>query len=348
MRADTPAAPALAARIARHREIEAELRALSDEELVRWLSGSSLSVGGHGTVCVPRVNADVFVKLVPLTALELRPEHRHSTANLFGLPTYYQHRLGGCGFGAWRELEVHRQANEWVLSGQCPDFVLLHDWRVLPMAIALEDDRTSTEIWGHQPVIKQRAAAVLEATSSVALFLEHFPMTLLQWTRERPIAELDRANAVAQTEAALLDLLAFVNGQGVLHMDAHFENILTDGSGLFLSDHGLAISPEFDLDAAELAFFDRHQNFDRCTAITSNVHSLVTRYDARKDWRKTVRELIDGTHAAIASVPAAVREYVARRGPVALAIGEFYRCLITDLTTEYPASRLEQLLDAVE
>jgi hypothetical protein len=46
----------------------------------------------------------VFVKQVPVTGRELRPGNVRSTANLFGLPGFYQYGLGSAGFGAWREL----------------------------------------------------------------------------------------------------------------------------------------------------------------------------------------------------------------------------------------------------
>ncbi|MFF8401556.1 hypothetical protein ACF06P_07965 [Streptomyces sp. NPDC015684] len=46
--------------------------------------------------------------------------------------------------------------------------------------------------------------------------------------------------------------------QGLLHFDAHFENILTDGRRLFFADYGLAISSRFELDKDEADFFDRH------------------------------------------------------------------------------------------
>lgn len=44
---------------------------------------------------------------MPLTDVELRPENVRSTANLFGLPTFYQYGVGSAGFGARRELAVH-------------------------------------------------------------------------------------------------------------------------------------------------------------------------------------------------------------------------------------------------
>lgn len=43
----------------------------------------------------------------------------------------------------------------------------------------------------------------------------------------------------------------YMNAHGLVHFDAHFRNILTDGETLFLSDFGLALSEKFDLTLAE-------------------------------------------------------------------------------------------------
>jgi hypothetical protein len=334
-----------AARLERHRELEAELQGMSQDELVALLGTHRLPPQGAGPIRSPRSGGQVFAKLVPLTALELEPEHQRSTANLFRLPSCYQHRLGSCGFGAWRELEAHRIANQWVLSGSCPQFALLHGWRVVPLASSVLDDKRSLEAWGNAPAIHRRVAAIEAATHSVALFLEWFPQNLSQWLSERLADEADPSAMVRETEAALLELTAFMNGQGMLHMDAHFENVLTDGTQLFLTDYGLATSRTFELDPGEQALFDQHTDFDRCTAINSNVHAIVSRYDPRVDWRQGLRELMAGTHCAIEEVPVGVRSYLARRGPLALAVGEFYRRLGADLSTEYPAAEMREILD---
>ena len=51
---------------------------------------------------------------------------------------------------------------------------------------------------------------------------------------------------------------AFMNARGLLHFDAHFDNILTDGQRLYFADYGLALSSRFDLSEDEATFFDRH------------------------------------------------------------------------------------------
>ena len=35
--------------------------------------------------------------------------------------------------------------------------------------------------------------------------------------------------------------------RGLIHFDAHFDNILTDGHRLYFSDFGLAVSSRFEL-----------------------------------------------------------------------------------------------------
>ncbi|MFH8498127.1 hypothetical protein [Streptomyces coeruleorubidus] len=105
---------------------DAELRELVDAAvpLGTGIGGKSARMDVAGTT--------VFVKRVPLTDLERRPEHLRSTANVFELPAFCQYGVGGPGFGAWREVAVHTMTTNWVLSGQFQGFPLTYHWRVLP------------------------------------------------------------------------------------------------------------------------------------------------------------------------------------------------------------------------
>ena len=333
-------------RYRRHERLAAWLRSVADEELLELLSDPRLLDKGHAPVHLQRSNGTVFVKLLPLAALEMQPLHRHSTANIFGLPPYYQYRLGSCGFGAWREVEVHRLANEWVLSGQCMSFPLLHHWRVLPIAHSLEDDRVSLEWWGECPEIRERVSAITEATSSVVLFLEYIPQNLSEWLPDSLRQSSDPAAVVSGLEERLTGLLAFIHGQGLLHLDAHFGNVLTDGSQLYLTDYGLSVSRGFELGADERTFLEDHQSFDLCTAVNSLVHGVVTHYNSNDDWRQTLREMVAGGTGGNQILPDGIRSFLVQRAPLALAIGEFYARLLQDLTTPYPAVAFEELLNA--
>jgi hypothetical protein len=269
--ADRAPDPVAQDRFARHRRYESELSGMSDAALVQWLSNADVLRSRFASIPVPGSDDLVFVKLLPLTAFELQAENRHATSNARCLPTYYQHRFGGAGFGSWRELEVQRAAHQWVTSGRCESFPLLHHWRLLPIVGEPHEDTLSTARWGDNAAIAQRVEEVAGATHSIALFLESFPHTLAAWLRSRLTQEPNDVEVLRKTETALTEILRFMSDEGVLHLDAHFENILTDGERLYLGDFGLALSRSFELQPDEFAFFERHANFDRCTVVTSLV-----------------------------------------------------------------------------
>ena len=68
--------------------------------------------------------------------------------------------------------------------------------------------------------------------------------------------------AIEFVDSSLSTVNKFLQNSGFVHFDLHFENIITDGKELYLSDFGLAISSEFDLTVAEKEFLDKHKNYD--------------------------------------------------------------------------------------
>lgn len=129
-----PAAPdglAYGARLARHYAASAALALLSDAELADLLDAAQVVGAGIGGVTA-RLDVGgtaVFVKRIPLTDLERRPEHVRSTANLHGQPAHCQYGIVSPGFGAWRELAANTLATNWVLAGRNPQFPLMYHWR---------------------------------------------------------------------------------------------------------------------------------------------------------------------------------------------------------------------------
>ena len=182
-----------------------------------------------------------------------------STANLFGLPTYYQYGIGSAGFGVWRELSAHEMTTEWVLQGECPNFPMMYHWRVLPAETSTSPERlneleSAVNFWEGSPAIRNRLQAQMKASAEIVLFLEHFPMTLENWISPASVAMVDEE---------LRSTTSFLISRGFIHFDAHFRNILTDGRQLYFSDFGLALSKQFALSKSELDFFEAHQFYDR-------------------------------------------------------------------------------------
>jgi len=208
----------------------------------------------------------VFVKRVPLTDMELLPEHVQSTAYLFGLPAFCRYGVGGPGpvapgFGAWRELAVHTMTTNRVLGGQHQGFPLMYHWRVLPDTVALTgelpDVERAVDYWGGGPEVRRRLEALQQSSVSLALFLEYIPQTLHEWFVEQAQADDESADrACSLVERELEAGTSFMNAHGLLHFDAHFQNILTDGRRLYFADYGLALSSRFELSPSETSFFE--------------------------------------------------------------------------------------------
>ncbi|GHI41077.1 hypothetical protein Sviol_54850 [Streptomyces violascens] len=101
--------PWYAARLAAYATVGTRLSLLSDCQLGEVVAAAApLGSGIGGRSAELDIDGTrVFVKRIPLTDTELRPENVRSTANLFGLPMFYQYGVGSVGFGAWRELAVH-------------------------------------------------------------------------------------------------------------------------------------------------------------------------------------------------------------------------------------------------
>ncbi|MEU6389246.1 protein kinase family protein [Streptomyces sp. NPDC046939] len=324
------------ARLAAHGGLSTSLALCSDRRL-RDLVDAATPVGsgiGGQTLLLEVDGAPVFVKQIPLTDLERRPENVHSTANLFGLPVFCHYgvgSIGGPGFGAWRELAVHGMTTNWVIAGDYEGFPLMHHWRVLPdsgrpLPEELADVERAVAYWGGGAEVRSRIEALEQSSASLMLFLEYIPQNLHDWLG----AQVDADDAAAERACAMVDSeleagISFMNARGLLHFDAHFQNILTDGRRLFFADYGLAISSRFDLDQDEADFFDQHRTYDRRYAVTHLVNWLAVALHGYQPEQRAafVRACAQGVLPE--GVPAGIAALLVRYAPVAAAMGDFYR-----------------------
>ncbi|MFD6139484.1 protein kinase family protein [Promicromonospora sp. NPDC060271] len=337
-----------AARLAAHGAASTALSLYSDSRL-RELVDAATPIGsgiGGRTVLLEVEGIPVFVKQVRLTDLELRPENVRSTADLFGLPTFCHYgvgTIGAPGFGAWRELAAQIMTTNWVIAGDHEGFPLMHHWRVLPdrgepPPEELADVDRAVAYWGGGPEIRRRLEALRQSPASLVLFLEYIPQNLHDWLGVQVGAGGEVAErACAMVEDELDAGISFMNARGLLHFDAHFQNILTDGQRLYFADYGLAISSGFDLSPGEATFFDEHRGYDRNLARTHLVNWLtVALYGYGPDERREfVRSCAEG--AVPEGVPAGIAALLVKHAPLAAAIGDFHRQFQrVSRTTPYP------------
>lgn len=344
----TPESRPTAARLATHGAVSTALALCSDrglQELVAAGTPIGSGIGGR-TVLLDVEGTPVFVKQIRLTDLERQPENAHSTANLFDLPLFCHYgvgAIGGPGFGAWREFAVHTMTTNWVIAGDHDGFPLTHHWRVLPdtgrpLPEELADVERAVAYWGGGPAIRHRIEALEQSTASLTLFLEYIPHTLHDWLATQFEAGDESAErACAMVEKELHTGISFMNSRQLLHFDAHFENILTDGRRLFFADYGLALSSHFHLTQDEAAFFDHHRTYDHRYAATHLVNWLtVALYGHSPDRRGTfVRAFADGVSPR--DLPPGITATLLRHAPVAATMGDFYRRFRHETrTTPYP------------
>lgn len=326
------------ARIAAHGAVSTSLALYSDRAL-RELVDTAVPIGsgiGGTSALLEIAGTPVFVKRVPLTDLERQPEHVRSTANLFELPAFCQYgtgAIGSPGFGAWRELAVHTMTTNWALTAEHEGFPLMYHWRVLPDATPLPEELADIEravaYWGGGTQVRRRIEALQRSHASVALFLEYIPQNLHQWLGTQVGAgdeAVDRACAMVERE--LEATTSFMNARGLLHFDAHFENILTDGRRLYFADYGLALSSRFELSREEADSFDRHQSYDRCYTATYLVNWLVTalygfQVEDRDGRQELVRSYAEGGRPT--GIPEGAAAVIARHAPVAAVMSDFNR-----------------------
>jgi hypothetical protein len=213
----------------------------------------------------------------------------------------------------------------------------------------LADIQRAVAYWGGGSQVRRRIQGLQQSSASIALFLEYIPQNLHEWLGAQVEAGDQAANrACAMVETELAAGTSFMNGRGLLHFDAHFENILTDGRRLYFADYGLALSSRFELSRSEADFFDRHLTYDRCYAATYLVNWLVTAlYGYRREDREgryaLVRAYAEGERPT--GIPAEAAAILTRHAPVAAAMSDFNRTFQRQSReTPYPWKEFRRLV----
>ena len=233
----------------------------------------------------------------------------------------------------------------WVLTRQCLGFPLMYHWRILPGPPAQgppgaehADVERAVAYWEGCREVRERLLAMAHSSASVVVFMEYFPRTLHEWLGEKISRGGDAAeSACLMADRNLQAMTSLMNSRGLLHFDAHFNNILTDGQRLYFTDFGLAMYARFDLSGVEARFLASHRSYDRSYTVTH----LVT-------WLKAAQGLAAGNDPITseyagreepACLPAAADAIVGRYTPIAGIVGDFHRRLTEDKLTSFRPMR---------
>ncbi|MGV3614143.1 MAG: hypothetical protein ACO1SV_02305 [Fimbriimonas sp.] len=246
-----------AARRRRYFEVSGRLALLDNASLTLRYWDEPGMLGWGRTNAMEVAGGPVFVKRIPITDVE---REAFSTRNLYDLPLHYNYGVGSAGMGAVRELTGYLRASNWELSEEAGGFPLLYHHRVVPIAresIAVDEEavRWNVTYWGGNERVGRYLRDRAAATHELVLFIEHVPNLLDGWLRQNP-------TRTGWALAELFRIVGFLRRRGVVHFDAHFQNVLTDGDRLYLTDFGLTLDRAFDLSEEERAFFAANDVYD--------------------------------------------------------------------------------------
>ena len=235
---------------------------------------SSTGWGINHTVVLGQ--SKVFVKRVPVTNIEY--DNLFSTKNLYDLPTYFNYGFGFTGFGVFRELVTHIKTTQWVLEGAIATFPLMYHYRIIPFSWRRTDGeierlKSYMEYWGNSENAGNYVLDKAIANYELVLFLEHIPHVLKTWLQENP-------NKLQQPLEDLRTTIDFLRNKGIIHFDAHFHNVLTDGEQTYLTDFGLALDKSFALTSYEASFFEQHIFYDYGEVLRNLGHLIRPSYDS--------------------------------------------------------------------
>ena len=244
-------------------ELNSKISSLSNKELGRLLAKNKISEGWGSNYIVNEFGSTFFAKKIPLTKLE--SENMFCTKNIYGLPLYYNYGVGSAGFGAFRELNLHIKTTNWVLNGEIENFPLMYHYRIIPKEknktkINLKRHKDYVSYWNNSTAVDKYIRERKSAPYEIVVFLEFFPHTFNNWFSHNT----EKVNFLSRDMFKIFD---FLKKKGVIHFDAHFGNILSDGKKPYLCDFGLGLDLEFCHTKREKDFFKKHINYDYCEYI---------------------------------------------------------------------------------
>ncbi len=144
---------------------------------------------------------------------------------------------------------------------------------------------------------------------------------------------------------------ATLNSLGLLHGDAHFENILTDGHRLYFADLGLATSERFALSPDELSYLRDNASLDRAYVLAKWVNWLIKAFapssSSLHERMALVRALAQGqaVQALMPGLPSDAAAIIHRHAPVASLVNGFYVQLHGERRdAHYPREAIEAAL----
>jgi hypothetical protein len=116
-------------------------------------------------------------------------------------------------------------------------------------------DEKYVRYWNGSAAVGRFMQARQSSSQEIWVVLEHVPHQLMVWLSENQ-------ERVGEVLAQLFQIVATLGSMGVVHFDAHFGNVVTDGPQCRLTDFGLVMARDFELGVREQRFLAAHRHYD--------------------------------------------------------------------------------------
>ncbi|MEK7431684.1 MAG: hypothetical protein AABZ74_01010, partial [Cyanobacteriota bacterium] len=96
-------------------------------------------------------------------------------------------------------------------------------------------------------------------------------------------------NEIQSLVNQMQDTINFLIKKDIIHFDIHFRNIITDGKKMYLTDFGLVLDKNFDLDEKEKLLFKENLYYDCGEFLYSVAWNLYSLYNKKSVQKKLIK-----------------------------------------------------------
>jgi serine/threonine protein kinase len=253
-------------RIPEYNNIVSSLEKMTANQKIDLLKNSTnvIKEGVAGSKYIVNINnTEVFVKTIALTDFDMTFANyeKLSTSNYYNLPVECNYHWYP-NFQGWRELFIHKLVSNWVLSRVSVNFPVLFHFFVAEWKTEQNISKRQIKIGNmflNNPQVSKRLNDVYASNFSIVLFMEYFPITLMNC--------ITRTDFDAHKLCKLVSpVLNFMESKGFVHYDLHLGNILIHDNYPIIIDYGACASLEFgSLSTSEKQFIKDTLNYSKAS-----------------------------------------------------------------------------------
>lgn len=243
-------------------ELNTKLSLLSDEEIKEIIQiNKPVEFKTWGVNKIYKYEGKkIFIKAIPVA--KLYQDNKFNTKNLYNIPAYYNYGFGSAGVNPWRELLLYIKTTNFVLINKCDFFSLLYHYRIIEDSnndyIESGLSEKLLTIYGNNENIIKYLQDRIKSKIKIVLFLEYIPNVAWKYLQKN-------YNFTKTFYLKSMEIINFfLHKNNISHNDGHLGNFIIDNKkNIYITDFGLSLDKDFDLDKNEKIFMENNKKLDK-------------------------------------------------------------------------------------